>query len=453
MLWSPRNDRVRLRMEATVKKNEWVNRYNYWIAPKPTMPGVWRRKEGGYFVRGRAVDPRTGKVREVQKALPDMEAAAAYGWLQEELTKIRRGVEEESPLRMRWSAFAVSCLERRIATRKIKSAKNRIVWGSVLKTHLIPAFGDYFVDQLRFSDFEKWQLATAAKINAGKMAPTTGNNHLRILRTIMNDAVHAFRLDRNPLTGIEPFDTSEHEVYTDEEPNALTVGEVRPFLKKMRELCPQHFAMVALGFATGLRPSSLRPLRKGGETPDIVWKDGVLLVRRSHSAGDEVMNTTKTGRKQRIALPEELIEILRWHVDTLPEGPMTESELLFPNEEGGFRSPAVLQKPFALVSKELGLRKHISPRAMRRTFQDLARAAEVKDIVTRSISGHATEEMQQHYSTVNPDEMRSGLAKVISLGGFREAHAAGSKLPTTGEGTAASGGHGGGHPPNAKTAS
>ncbi len=159
------------------------------------------------------------------------------------------------------------------------------------------------------------------------------------------------------------------------------------------------------------------------------------------------MNTTKTGKRQRIALPEELLEILRWHVDTLTEGAMTESELLFPNEEGGLRSPSVLQKPFALVSKELGLRKHTTPRAMRRTFQDLARAAEVKDIVTRSISGHATEDMQQHYSTVAPDEMRSGLAKVISLGGFREAYAAGSIRPTSGKGTAASGGHGGGHTP------
>lgn len=443
---------MRLLQEAKLKKIEWVNRWNYWIAPDPVKPGVWRRKEGGYFVRGRAVDPRTGKTREVQRALPEMESAAAYGWLQEELSKVRRGGDESSPQRMRWSAFAVSCLERRIATRKIKSAKNRIVWGSVLKTHLIPAFGDYYVDQLRFADFERWQLATAAKINAGKMAPTTGNNHLRILRTIMNDAVHAFRLDRNPLGGIEPFDTSEHEVYSDEEPNALTVGEVRPFLVKMRELCPQHFAMVALGFATGLRPSSLRPLRKGGETPDVVWKDGVLLVRRSQTVGDEVMNTTKTGRKQRLALPEELVEILRWHVDTLAEGPMTESELLFPNEQGGFRSPAVLQKPFALVSKALGLRKHISPRAMRRTFQDLARAAEVKDIVTRSISGHATEDMQQHYSTVAPDEMRSGLAKVISLGGFREAHASGSASPRD-DGASLGGGHGGGHPRDTKTAS
>ncbi len=227
----------------------------------------------------------------------------------------------------------------------------------------------------------------------------------------------------------------------------LKVGDRRPssaevwlFLMKTRELCPQHFGMMALGFATGLRPSSLRPLRKGGATPDVLWKDGVLLVRRSQTVGEEVMNTTKTGRKQRLALPEELMEILRWHVDTLPEGPMTDSELLFPDEQGGFRSLVVLQKPFALVSKALGLRKHISPRAMRRTFQDLARTAEVKDIVTRSISGHATEDMQQHYSTVAPDEMRSGLAKVISLGGFREAYASGSATHRD-DGTSLSGGH------------
>jgi hypothetical protein len=31
-------------------------------------------------------------------------------------------------------------------------------------------------------------------------------------------------------------------------------------------------------------------------------------------------------------------------------------------------------------------------RAMRRTYQDLARAAEMKDLMTRAISGHATEQ-------------------------------------------------------------
>jgi len=57
----------------------------------------------------------------------------------------------------------------------------------------------------------------------------------------------------------------------------------------------------------------------------------------------------------------------------------------------------------------------LTPRAMRRTFQDLARAAEVADIVTRSVSGHAAAEMQRHYSTVNPREQREGLARVLRV--------------------------------------
>jgi hypothetical protein len=59
---------------------------------------------------------------------------------------------------------------------------------------------------------------------------------------------------------------------------------------------------------------------------------------------------------------------------------------------------------------------------MRRTFQDLGRAAQVHDFVVRSISGHATAIMQEHYSTVNGEEVRAGLAKVISIAGFLDAH-------------------------------
>ena len=58
---------------------------------------------------------------------------------------------------------------------------------------------------------------------------------------------------------------------------------------------------------------------------------------------------------------------------------------------------------------------------MRRTFNDLCRRAEVRDVVTRSISGHLTEGMQRHYSTVAADEQRASLAKVVSLAGFRAA--------------------------------
>ena len=165
-----------------------------------------------------------------------------------------------------------------------------------------------------------------------------------------------------------------------------------------------------------LRPSSLRPLRRRGDEPDVLWEGGRLKVRRSHTLHDEVMRTTKQKRRYSIDLPSAVMEVLKWHVETQLKTPeQQDSDLLFPSVAGGFRSPSVLNKPLAEVAAELKLGKKVTQRALRRTFNDLARAAQVNDLVTRSISGHQTEEMQHHYSTVNPDEQRNALAKVISL--------------------------------------
>ena len=113
-----------------------------------------------------------------------------------------------------------------------------------------------------------------------------------------------------------------------------------------------------------------------------------------------------------------------WHVGTqLETDAQRESELLFPSLEGGFRAGTVLAKPFEAVSEQMELGYALTPRGMRRTFNDLARAAQVEDIVTRSISGHATERMQHHYSTVRGDDQRRSIAKVIDLMTARETRA------------------------------
>lgn len=152
------------------------------------------------------------------------------------------------------------------------------------------------------------------------------------------------------------------------------------------------------------------------------WDKSLLLVRQSNSRSDIIMDSTKTAADQEITVPKELLDVLRWHIDTqLRPGPQEESNLLFPSELGGMRSRSCLDKPFADVTKVIGLNKHISPRAMRRTFQDLARAAEVRDVVARSISGHATEQMQRRYSTVSPEEQQKSLARVVRLIEFRNA--------------------------------
>lgn len=436
---------------------EWVTRWNDVIAAEPEMPGVWRRKEGGYRVRGRVVDPRTGKLREVNRALPECKRAReAAVELEAELAKIRAGVPQVGTSRMpSFADWAATVFERKCTTGAISSAGSREKWGSVLEHHLVPTFGPIYIDKLVREDIERWKVQMLAprehakgeakrqrKLTAGKYAPTTINTVLAILRQITVEASQEFNI-ADVCRTVDDVSTKTHRVYTYEEPNSIKPEDLPRFLGELRARYPQHYAFVFLGFATGLRPSSLRPLRAKGPNADVKWDEAKLLVRRSHSRGDEVMDTTKTGADQIIALPDELLSVLQWHVDRMTTenerrakrnptlaAAMDESDLLFPAEPngrtngGGFRSVSCLDKPFEDIARRIKLTYDVTPRAMRRTYQDIARAAGIRDVVTRAISGHATETMQRLYSTVGDDEVRAGLAKVIDIATGRERRAA-----------------------------
>jgi len=229
------------------KRVEWVERWRDVIADKPELPGVWRRQEGGYHVRGRTVDPRSGKMREVNWALPNLSKARdAFAWLQGELEKIRSGVVTEQPSTApQFHAYAADVFKRKLDLGKIRSAAGRSKWSNIVDKHLVPAFGDLFVDQLRPSDIKGWQARVAAKIKTGDMAPATANTILSVLRQITDEAVVDFDL-RDPMRGVDPFDTREHSTYTEEEPNSLPPALVPAFLAKMRELHAAHYAFTSL---------------------------------------------------------------------------------------------------------------------------------------------------------------------------------------------------------------
>ena len=54
-------------------------------------------------------------------------------------------------------------------------------------------------------------------------------------------------------------------------------------------------------------------------------------------------------------------------------------------------------------------------RAPHPSFNDLARTARVEALVTKSISGHLTDRMREHYSTVHPVEQRESIGAVLRL--------------------------------------
>jgi integrase len=59
--------------------------------------------------------------------------------------------------------------------------------------------------------------------------------------------------------------------------------------------------------------------------------------------------------------------------------------------------------------------KRFTVHGLRYTFTDLVRRANVDAVVRRALTGHVTEEMQRHYSTVGLDEKRAAVAGVLRL--------------------------------------
>jgi len=404
------------------KRKEWKLVRNIWISTEAVLPGVWERKEGGHVVRGAAVCPRTGRRKDLLKVLPNATAEQALLWLRTELKNVRTGTAIAPQYEtMPFGSYAVSLLKRKIERGEIRSASGIEKWNMVLKRLIASSLAEIRVDRLRRRDVESWKDEVARQMREEGYSPNTANTWLSVLRVVLAHAEIDYELRENAATGVKNFDTSEHRTYTREQPNSLTADEVRKFLAVMLEKYPQHFAMTYVGCATGLRPSSLRPLRRRGAEADVKWDESILCVRRSHTRGQGVMNRTKTKKDLEIKAPAVLLEVLRWHVQTqLLTAEQQASDLLFPREDGGLRDPRVLRKPFQHVAEILALPKRITPRAMRRSFQDLARSARVDDVVTRSISGHATEQMQRHYSTVSEVEQAEGLAKVLRMMDFRE---------------------------------
>lgn len=418
----------------------WVERWNDTIAATPEQSGVWRRRDGGFHVRGRATDPRTGRLREVNRVLPDCrKAREAASLLEGELTKIRNGGKTSERAGLpRFADYAADLMERKIRTGVIASAAGREKWASALARHLIPRFGDWYLDKITKREIEAWKV----DLSRAGYAPTTGNTLLAILKTITAAACDDYEAEGlgDPAGKVSPFDTKAHRVYTDEQPNAFKLEDVVPFLDAMRVRWPEHYAIVYLGMWTGLRPSSLRPLRSRGASADVDWTKGTLRVRRSHTVGDETMLGTKNGRDQVLKLTPEVMGVLRWHVERLemenvkrakrsPENAaaMAASELLFPaepngrNRGGGFRTKSSLNEAFADVGKAIGLGYKVTPRALRRSFQDLSRAAAVSDVVARAVCGHRTPAMTAHYSTVRLDEQEAAMGKIISFAAARKA--------------------------------
>jgi hypothetical protein len=88
--------------------------------------------------------------------------------------------------------------KRKLGTGELKSAKSRERWADTQDGHLIPAFGDWYIDQIRRGDIEEWKSAQGLRVSKGKLSPHTVNGWLRILLTTLRSAIVDLRPSTRP---------------------------------------------------------------------------------------------------------------------------------------------------------------------------------------------------------------------------------------------------------------
>lgn len=395
------------------------------------FPGVAILEDGRYWIRARAKSPKTGLLVEVNRVLETQTASLASDVLQDALRGIRLGQAAPGKPMQRFASYAAQLFKAKVDAGEINGAASRRRWEQELVNHLIPAWGDWYIDQIKAVDVQAWRAKLAERAAAKKAdqaakryAPATINGWLSTFSTIIKAAQAEYELEHDALRGLRPLDASTWRSYTREQPNSLTDPEVRRFLDAVWDLYPQHYAMFATGFTFGLRPSSLRPLRRRGPEADVVWAEQLLLIRRSHTRSKEIGDFTKNKRDQELGITEPLLGLYRWHIETQLETPEQKaSDLLFPCPDGGPWAETTINYIFDRVNDALAAKgewpKRITPRAMRRTFYNLVDQLKVAEALQRSISGHATARMADRYRSDQAAAQRVVVGQIIDLAGVR----------------------------------
>lgn len=196
-------------------------------------------------------------------------------------------------------------------------------------------------------------------------------------------------------------------------PNSLSPVQLAAFLTAMREDHPQHYALVVLLAYTGLRFCHASALH---------WSDwdeakGVLRISRKQVRGKVGPVTRKKQAPKEYPVEPELAAILKEHRRRLvkEQAPGLAKDLMFPSKVGTYRTPNTLDVAWAKCLAKANIDQRFTPHGLRYTFTDLVRLANVDAVVRRALTGHVTEEMQRHYSTVGLEEKRAAVAGVLRL--------------------------------------
>jgi integrase len=254
----------------------------------------------------------------------------------------------------------------------------------ILRTHLIPFFGQMKLDEFGPPDIEAYK---AKKLDE-KQGKKSINNHLAALRKLLNLAVEWGVIEKAPK--VKAF-RMKVELISDDE--FLTFEETERFV---RAAAPEWKPFVIVALKTGLRVGELLALK---------WQDidlvvAQLVVRRTLWQGEE--GPPKGGRNRTVPLSDVAVATLKAHRHL--RGPY-----VFCNEKGERLTHSIVKDVVPTTCKKAGLAKRITTHGLRHTFAShlIMRGQSLKAV--QELLGHESIEMTLRYSHLTPDVKRDAV--------------------------------------------
>jgi len=283
--------------------------------------------------------------------------------------------------------------------------------------------GDFRLDLLRASDVVAWRdrFTRRLKPNGKTYAPDTWNNHRRVGRTMYFDAMEQFKpkLVTNPFALAGPLVV---EVDVDQDVDAIdptqtmTLEQLVTLVESVRVHSPFWYPLTVV-MATGAtrfgEPTALK-------WPDIRFDKGEIVISKRQYRGDVgTLKMSQKGRRKikRLPLRPEVAEVLRAHQreQLLRQPKGIDSGLVFVGGKGTGKPVSNSGFNYALkaAAKRAGLDIEPTTHWFRHTLNALMKQEKVSASVTKSITGHLSDQMYEHYGDVTLDQKHEAVAKVV----------------------------------------
>lgn len=251
---------------------------------------------------------------------------------------------------------------------------------SVIKSHIIPEIGSYFLDELDLKFLQNY--IDKLSYNGKKKQDTTNNKKLSyntvlkiksVLNEMINYAINMDYMRKNHLSGV----TIPRNIEKPKEKRILTQESAERFLKEVnrKNILGEYvyFYRNAILFMlyTGLRTCEVFGLKKdmvNFEDKCVYITRNRIQVKNRGEGGTRVkgyktviVNDTKNASSKRIVpLSDAAFEVL---VDACKK---TKSSLCFPNANGQIVKPSSFEANFKRIIKKAGV--DITPYSLRHSF-------------------------------------------------------------------------------------